>query len=667
MPRSPLRDLAAVAALAAAACGSRGCGGGAVPVPAPPAAGPGVEPDDCVECHRKEVDLWRTSWHSTSVRPATKSNVSMPVPGVADLGPGVHRHEVSEKDGKLFMTAAEADGTVRPQPVDYVIGGGELEMYVTLHGPDRRPQVLPAMFFRHPPHFVPYEIIYSAREMETLTPSLVEPGDPIYFWTELPRTFVGAQTLCYRCHSILTKRTYDPDTGVYAVDWGTRGQTGVPCAACHGDAAAHVAAARRGVPEPPPPTQDPDPRPGDRDSSNEACARCHIQGDSISLDFVPGGNFHDQWLMTVLDERPFFHPDGRWRETGSSYTDNAHQLSECFRMGGMTCRSCHDVHGDGGRAGSVRLTLAACDRCHVTQGRACREHPRAPAAAAPAAKFPNCLSCHMPEMPKERRHGHVADHRVSVPDAALTRLLSIPNACADCHADQDTAWTESALAAYGARERSSRRRAVTIALALAGSDEERARIAASTGRAGDAAAVAAGLRGLLAEREAPWPQAAAAARLLGAFPSRETLGSLAAAVRGAAHPGVRAAAAFGLFGGFVPPNPGVPPEDRDTAFAALRRAARDRSRVVRVMASAALALFGRREDQRAALPIIEDVSRAIPDNFSMREVLASAYEQLGEWDKAGREHDRMCRIRPRDPAPRRAKDAFERRMAERPR
>ncbi|MCI0342811.1 MAG: hypothetical protein L0216_16995 [Planctomycetales bacterium] len=663
-----MRRLAAGIVLAAGAVGLAAWGARR-PVGARPLAGPPVEPDDCVECHRHEVDLWRSSWHSKSVRPARKDTVSMPVPGVAKFGPDPHRHAVFERDGRLLMGAAEADGTVRDQPVDFVIGGCRLEMYITLHGADRRPQVLPAMYTLRESRFVPYWNLYPAREPDRVEPSPVPPGDPIFYWSELPRTFVGSQTLCYRCHSILTKKSYDPDSGVYSVDWGRTDQLGVPCAACHGDSAAHVASARRKDPEPLPPPLDPDPRPGDWVASTDACARCHVQGDSISLDYVPGGQFQDQWMMSVLDETVQFHTDGRWRE--SAYTMNAHAMSECYRQGHMTCRSCHDVHGDGDVEGTRRLTFAACNRCHLTQARTCREHPRARPGPASHGKLPDCLSCHMPEIPIERGHGRVADHRVSVADPALTRLLGIPNACADCHRDQaeDVLWAEAALARWGAKERPSRRRAVVLALGIEKdprrrrgmSSEAMGALLGAAGLSGEPEpAVADALRRLLADPRTPWPQAATAGRLLANFPSAETIRALAASAQGAEHADVRAGATFGLFG-MIAPRRDVSPDSRAEALAAVRAALRDRRRIVRVMAAAALAFCGDPEDRPPAVPVIEEVASAIPDLFQMRLVLAFAYEQMGRLEEARREHERLCRIRPRDPEPQAARAEFEKR------
>ncbi|MHC5021008.1 MAG: hypothetical protein ACYTGX_13040, partial [Planctomycetota bacterium] len=68
----------------------------------------------------------------------------------------------------------------------------------------------------------------------------------------------------------------------------------------------------------------------------------------------------------------------------------------------------------------------------------------------PATK-PDCLACHMPPISIERGHGLMHDHRLAVPDPALTRLAGIPNACAECHGDQPAAFAESALQSWKAQ------------------------------------------------------------------------------------------------------------------------------------------------------------------------------------------------------------------------
>ncbi len=576
--------------------------------PAPPAT---PEPERCVACHRKEVERWRTSGHAHALRRATRETLLIPVPSASEVSSWPHRVEVSEKAGGLSVRCLDSDGQWGDYPLPLVMGGLERQRYVTLLPPDGRPQSLPFEYSKRLSRFIPFWAPIAAGASLP-----VPPGDPL-FWHGRQENFMAA---CYRCHSPRTRLDYDADRGAYRVDWGAAADLGVTCAACHGDSSGHAAAAEKGAAEPPPPPHDPRPVRG-HEPEIEACSQCHVTGEWISGSYEAGEPFYDAFMPIVFDGGGQFWPDGRFREEAYSYI--AHEMSRCSIEGHMRCGDCHDSHGDGGPEGSRTLSQAACLRCHGEKfrGKTCRAHPALPRHESPGS----CLPCHMPDLSFAHGHGKLTDHRVPVPDPTMTRLFGEPNACQVCHRDKAPEWMEEALGKWGAPDRPSRARALAIA----------------AGQRGEAGATE-GLRALLAEKHAPWPQAATAARLLGRFPTPLTAQALADSLRGGSHPMVRTASAFGLATQRDPvgPFPGV--------LDALRRGAKDRLRVVRLMAAASLIVLGDPADLPGATAEVQRVVAEIPDYVDMRKLLAHAYERGGDEVKARREWGRVLNLLPRD-------------------
>lgn len=605
-------------AMGAIALGLAACGPPAPPPPAvraPPVAAAAVRanaPERCAACHPEAVRVWRAGGHARSVRPATPATVSMPVPG-RSAWPSPHEVQTRLAPGAspagagaIEMECLDDDGTRRSFPVRYVIGGSMLEMYLTDHGADARPQVLPAMYSRREGDWVPYWDIDFAKD-----PYPTPPDSP-RFWTGRSRSFAS---YCHRCHSPRTGVRYDPDAGRYAIDWGAPEDLGVSCVACHGDATAHVAAAEAGDPRPPPPAVAPLP---DRRIATDvdSCGACHVSAEWVSLEYQPGADFFDTFLPILLDDEAHMWPDGRYRD--HAYLWLAHQLSACFDRGAMRCSECHDVHGDASPAVSRAQTLVACRRCHPVMPASCDTHAGVP--APPHGEVADCVGCHMSAIPIERGHGVLHDHRVATPDPTLTRLTGIPNACNTCHVDRDAAWAEARLAGWGARPR--RLRWVEVALA-----------AALRGEAG----VVGALRDAAVDPGVPWALRATAVRLLGRWPDATSAALVLRLLREDPHPMVRASAAFACLGA---PGP--------DALPALRAARREPRRVVRVMAAAALLWRGEPADLADALAEVEAVASAIPDHLEMHRLLATGYERAGRLADARRAAARALRLSPRD-------------------
>lgn len=159
---------------------------------------------------------------------------------------------------------------------------------------------------------------------------------------------------CFACHSAAVVATAEGVDGAHSL-------LGVQCESCHGPAAAHVAAAKR----------------GQRDLqitslgrwpdrlSTELCGRCHRPLGSSDLDDP-----------NVSAQLPRFQ-------------SVAFPLSPCVQRSGarFTCISCHDPHGDAVRGNDAAYNRV-CASCHAEN--------HAEAQICPRSAQGDCISCHMP-------------------------------------------------------------------------------------------------------------------------------------------------------------------------------------------------------------------------------------------------------------------------------
>ncbi|MGH9468925.1 MAG: cytochrome c3 family protein [Terriglobia bacterium] len=112
---------------------------------------------------------------------------------------------------------------------------------------------------------------------------------------------------------------------------------------------------------------------------------------------------------------------------------------------GVTCFSCHDVHGTGNAAELIKRvsTNQMCLECH---GRGSPNGPYAGTIEAhthhrPGSPGSQCISCHMPKIQKEGVPGafvHAHTFRFITP--AMTDHYGIPNSCTSCHISKSTRW-----------------------------------------------------------------------------------------------------------------------------------------------------------------------------------------------------------------------------------
>jgi len=251
--------------------------------------------------------------------------------------------------------------------------------------------------------------------------------------------------LCDGCHSV----NYDVKTKT-VFEWN------VGCEKCHGPGSEHVKqptaanilnTARLGyVP------------------ANDVCIQCHSQGRPPSnpiegkyydwpVGYEPALKLSDFWKLEdhKLGETSFTHfGDGtahKNRMQGNDYVASA------MYTHGVTCSSCHDVHGTGNPAQLRKPAETLCLDCH---GPNSPNGPHAPTLAQHTHHQPDsagsaCIACHMPKIAQTLADVNVRSHTFRFVNPVTTDALKIPNACNACHTDKTSAWAADALKTWSDR------------------------------------------------------------------------------------------------------------------------------------------------------------------------------------------------------------------------
>ena len=198
---------------------------------------------------------------------------------------------------------------------------------------------------------------------------------------------------CLHCHASNVARSLPEARNLYTGSPFADG--GITCAACHGDAEAHIASKGKVR------MLDIDSlQPVRRDS---VCLNCHLEGQAAVIragkemaDFKPGDDLFDYALYFVYKAE---------NGSGGRATSQWEALlrSECKKKSGdrLTCTTCHDPHGSPQPQEKVAFYRAKCLQCHGQLGFAEQHHP----------ENQDCTACHMARPPSnDIAHEQVTDH-----------------------------------------------------------------------------------------------------------------------------------------------------------------------------------------------------------------------------------------------------------------
>jgi predicted CXXCH cytochrome family protein len=237
--------------------------------------------------------------------------------------------------------------------------------------------------------------------------------------------------------------------GCHSVDYNIRthqvAEWNVGCEKCHGPGAEHVRQPSR--------ANVVNPARLDFVRANDICIQCHSQGRPLETK-IEGRAF--DWPVGYragLDLRNFWqleeHKPGETTFThfadGTAHKNrmqgNDFVQSQMYTHG-VTCFSCHDVHGTSNPADLLKPANTLCLECHGPQS------PNGPHTASIEAHTHHksgssgneCIACHMPAIEATIADVNVRAHTFKFISPVATDQSKIPNPCTTCHGDKSTAW-----------------------------------------------------------------------------------------------------------------------------------------------------------------------------------------------------------------------------------
>ncbi len=400
----------------------------------------------CIECHKKEDDLWLGSHHDMAMDSATDKTVL----GNFDDFEFVHKgltHRMFRKDGMFYVNTQGPTGKFENFQITYTFGYTPLQQYlVPFEG--GRLQCLPiAWDTDRKKWFHLGDTVYPRQN--------IQPDNWLY-WTNQAQNWNG---MCADCHSTNLRKNYDPDSRTFKTTWS---EIDVSCEACHGPASEHIKWAD--LPE--------GSRPMDvntgllirtRELDNKellnVCARCHSRR-AILGDYEDDNSDLLNHMIPQLITQPLYHADGQILEEDYEY--GSFTQSKMFEKA-VKCSDCHDVHS----VKTLKEDNELCLKCHRPDiYDTPRHHFHKMDTGTGANRLINrgepeykqgtgaqCVNCHMVGryyMGNDYRR----DHSFRIPRPDLTLSIGAPNACNDCHKDKTTSWSQSYIEKwYGTKKR----------------------------------------------------------------------------------------------------------------------------------------------------------------------------------------------------------------------
>jgi predicted CXXCH cytochrome family protein len=242
--------------------------------------------------------------------------------------------------------------------------------------------------------------------------------------------------------------------GCHSVDYNIRtkqvAEWNVGCEKCHGPGSEHAEHPTRG--------NILNPARMNYVQANDSCMQCHSQGRPLSspiegkyydwpVGYRVGLNLSDYWNFEehTLGQTSFTHyADGTAHKNRMQGNDFV--KSVMYRRG-VTCFSCHDVHGTENYAQLRKPAEQLCLDCHGPlslngpRTATIEEHTHHKKGSAGSS----CVACHMPKIETTIANVTVRAHTFAFVTPAMTDKYKIPNPCTSCHADKSTAWASEAL------------------------------------------------------------------------------------------------------------------------------------------------------------------------------------------------------------------------------
>jgi predicted CXXCH cytochrome family protein len=355
----------------------------------------------CARCHAPIYERWKlTRMANVVVDPKDRPNVILP--------------DLTKPDPLLTFTKDQ---------IAFVYGSKWKQRYFTKVGADYFP--LPAQWDVTHRQWRPYNVAMGTDWWTAFYPpeNSKRPTGPT----------------CDGCHSV----NYDVKTNA-VTEWN------VGCEKCHGPGSEHVARPTRATIV--------NPSRLDPVGAVNVCIQCHSQGRPLvnpvegrhydwPVGFRVGLNLRDYWQLeeSKPGETTFTHfADGTAHKNRMQGNDFVQSVMYTH---GVTCSSCHDVHGTQNNADLIKSSRLVCLTCHGPKS------PNGPHTATieqhthhqPASAGSECVSCHMPAIEQTISDVMVRSHTFKFITPTMTETLKVPNPCTSCHKDKSNAWASEAL------------------------------------------------------------------------------------------------------------------------------------------------------------------------------------------------------------------------------
>lgn len=404
---------------------------------ATPAKAEFVGSEACSDCHTAEYTAWQDSHHARAMQPATAETVR------GDFSDVEFRYfdtssRFFTRNGQYFVATDDADGESRDFQISHTFGVYPLQQYL-VELPGGRLQALSIAWDDRD------ESEGGQRWYHLYPDEFIAPDDELH-WTGRAQNW---NYMCAECHSTNLQKHYSLASDTFNTTWS---EVNVGCEGCHGPASVHVQRATgqssrsdsglvvdlddRGRA-----TWDMNPDTGIASRSElrmqppvqpETCGRCHARRATLTENYDYDRSLLDSHLPALLDENLYF-PDGQIRD--EVYVYGSFLQSRMYQAG-VSCSDCHDPHTATLRGGGAPSDV--CSTCHLPQKFASRDHSRhEPASAA-------CVDCHMPDRTymgvDDRR-----DHSFRIPRPDISLATGSPDACTNCHSDEDASWANAAF------------------------------------------------------------------------------------------------------------------------------------------------------------------------------------------------------------------------------
>lgn len=248
--------------------------------------------------------------------------------------------------------------------------------------------------------------------------------------------------LCDGCHSVN-----------YNIENKTVTEWNVGCEKCHGPGTAHAQKPSR--------ANIVNPARLDFVQANNVCVQCHSQGRPVSnpiegkyydwpVGFEVGKNLSDFWRLEEHQpgKQSFTHfADGTAHKNRMQGNDFV--TSQMYTHG-VSCFSCHDVHGTDNDADLLKPADVMCLECHGPKSPNGPHAPTVEAHTRHSAGSPGseCIACHMPKIEQTIADVSVRAHTFRFISPSETESLKVPNACNACHKDKSTQWATDSLKSW---------------------------------------------------------------------------------------------------------------------------------------------------------------------------------------------------------------------------